>query len=82
MKPLARANSPAVSMAILLQAELRSMVGYDILDVKAERIQIPILPLIVSIAVFLIADIDSPRRGAVHVHPQNLIRLSESLCAR
>ena len=38
-----------------------------------------ILPFLVSIAFFLIADIDSPRRGVVRVSPQNLIILSQSL---
>jgi hypothetical protein len=38
-----------------------------------------ILPLVVSIAFLLIADIDSPRRGLIHVTPQNLESLSYSL---
>ncbi len=38
-----------------------------------------IMPLLVAIAFFFIADIDSPRRGVIHVVPQNLISLSESL---
>jgi len=38
-----------------------------------------VLPFLLSIAFFLIADIDSPRRGVIRVHPQNLISLSESL---
>ena len=38
-----------------------------------------ILPFLVSIAFFLIADIDSPRRGVIRVSPQNLIILSQSL---
>lgn len=38
-----------------------------------------VLPFLVSIAFFLIADIDSPRRGVIHVIPQNLISLSQSL---
>lgn len=37
------------------------------------------LPFLLSIAFFLIADIDSPRRGVIRVRPQNLISLSESL---
>jgi hypothetical protein len=37
------------------------------------------LPFLVAIAFFLIADIDSPRRGVIHVAPQNLISLSQSL---
>jgi hypothetical protein len=38
-----------------------------------------VLPFLVSIAFFLIADIDSPRRGVIRVAPQNLISLSRSL---
>ena len=38
-----------------------------------------ILPILVSIAFFLIADIDSPRRGVIRVSPQNLISLAQSL---
>lgn len=38
-----------------------------------------VLPLLVSIAFFLIADIDSPRRGVIRVAPQNLISLAQSL---
>src|SRR5262249_7420990 len=36
------------------------------------------LPLAVSISFFLIADVDSPRRGLIRVQPQNLISLSQS----
>jgi hypothetical protein len=38
-----------------------------------------ILPLILSISFLLIADIDSPRGGFIHVTPQNLLSLSQSL---
>lgn len=38
-----------------------------------------VLPFLVSIAFFLIADIDSPRRGVIRVAPQNLIALQQSL---
>jgi len=38
-----------------------------------------VLPLIISLAFFLIADIDGPRSGAIRVPPQNLISLSQSL---
>ncbi len=37
------------------------------------------LPFLVSIAFFLISDIDSPRWGVIRVSPQNLISLSRSL---
>jgi hypothetical protein len=38
-----------------------------------------ILPIALSISLFLIADIDSPRGGVIRVRPQNLQRLAESL---
>jgi hypothetical protein len=38
-----------------------------------------ILPLALSISFFLIADIDSPRGGAIRIYPQNLEGLSQSL---
>jgi hypothetical protein len=40
-----------------------------------------VLPLIVSISFFLIADIDSPRAGIIRVPPHNLISLSQSMKA-
>jgi len=40
-----------------------------------------ILPLAVSLSLFLIADIDSPRGGLIHVQPQNLTALTRSLHA-
>jgi len=57
------------------------LVGYGAQNVKAEGILILILPLLVAIAFFLIADIDSPHGGVIHVHPQNLASLAESLRA-
>jgi|SRR5277367_6474965 len=38
-----------------------------------------ILPIALSISLFLIADIDSPRQGAIRVRPQNLESLAASL---
>jgi hypothetical protein len=40
-----------------------------------------LMPFIVSISFFLIADIDSPRSGMIRVSPENLISLSRSLLA-
>jgi len=57
------------------------LVGYGARNVKAERILLLVLPLLVAIAFFLIADIDSPRGGVIRVKPQNLVSLVESLRA-
>jgi hypothetical protein len=40
-----------------------------------------ILPVVIAIAFFFIADIDSPRRGTIRVSPENLYSLAESLRA-
>ena len=40
-----------------------------------------VLPLIVAISFFLIADLDSPRGGIIHVFPHNLMSLSHSISA-
>jgi hypothetical protein len=38
-----------------------------------------VLPIAISVSLFLIADIDSPRGGIIRVHPRNLEYLAESL---
>jgi hypothetical protein len=55
------------------------LVGVGARDGRASRGLLVILPLVLSIAFFLIADIDSPRRGVIHVAPINLHGLSKSL---
>jgi hypothetical protein len=55
------------------------LIGFGSKSVKAHSMMLLVLPLIVSIAFFLIADIDSPRRGVIRVIPQNLLSLSQSL---
>jgi hypothetical protein len=41
-----------------------------------------VLPLVIAIAFFLIADIESPRLGIISVVPENLLGLAESLLAQ
>ena len=53
------------------------LIGYG--ERKRNRLLLMVLPLAVSISFFLVADIDSPRRGLISVTPQNLLSLSESL---
>jgi hypothetical protein len=38
-----------------------------------------VLPLVVSISLLLIADIDAPRHGLIHISPQNLQSLAQSM---
>ncbi len=56
--------------------------GYSTHPTKLRPFLILVLPIIVSIAFFLIADIDSTRNGIIRINPQNLIRISNSLHIR
>jgi len=67
----------AWSLMIVLGICCSLLVGYG--SHQEKGLLITILPFLLSIAFFLIADIDSPRRGVIRVHPQNLISLQESL---
>jgi hypothetical protein len=57
------------------------LIGFGAQNARAERLLHLVLPLVVSISFFLIADIDSPRHGLILVNPQNLVSLAESLRA-
>jgi hypothetical protein len=57
------------------------LLGYGARSAKAGRVLHLVMPLVVSISFFLIADIDSPRRGVILLNPQNLVSLAESLRA-
>lgn len=53
--------------------------GFNARQGTSKRSWFFVLPGIVAIAFFLIADMDSPRRGVIQVRPENLISLSTSL---
>jgi len=59
----------------LMAISCNLLVGYG--DHRARALILSILPGIVSISFFLIADIDSPRGGVINVLPQNLIATSQ-----
>lgn len=54
-----------------------ALFGYATHARKATAVQV-VLPLVISVAFFLIADLDSPRTGLVHVTAQNLRALADS----
>ena len=55
------------------------LVGYNRRQPGGKARQVVILPAIVAVSFFLIADMDSPRRGVIRVFPQNLIAASGSM---
>jgi hypothetical protein len=58
------------------------LVGVGARGGRAGRGLLVVLPLVLSIAFFLIADIDSPRRGVINVAPLNLYSLAKGLRAQ
>jgi hypothetical protein len=70
----------ALMEAIAICCNLLS--GY-VLRLKRRKIDpFVILPLLVSISFYLIAELDSPRGGFVRVSPQNLVSVYRSFSAR
>jgi hypothetical protein len=57
------------------------LVGYGVRAFKPEAYFIWVLPAVISIAFFLIADIDSPRGGLIRVTPQNLADVARGMHA-
>jgi hypothetical protein len=55
------------------------LVGYHARRTESKHPRFFILPLVVAVSFFLIADLDSPRHGLIQVRPQNLVSLSASL---
>ena len=66
-----------VMLAIALLANL--LMGASAKISPKGRWLLLVVPAIISIALFLVADIDSPRAGRIRIKPQNLMSLSESL---
>jgi hypothetical protein len=58
------------------------LIGYGLRNAERKATLLLVLPIVVSISFFLISDIDSPRGGIIHVPPQNLTSLSQSLHGR
>lgn len=69
----------AWGLMILIGIFCNLLIGYGGRDTETHRFLFPVLPLVVAISLFLIADIDSPRGGVIRVVPQNLESLAQSL---
>jgi hypothetical protein len=64
-------------LLIIISIFCNLLMGYDAPGKSAFFLLI--LPIFLSVSLFLIADIDSPRRGIILVEPHNLESLAESL---
>jgi hypothetical protein len=70
----------AWTLLILISIFCNLLVGYS--SHGRSGLLLLVLPLALSISLFLIADIDSPHAGVIRVRPQNLQSLAESLHSR
>jgi hypothetical protein len=55
------------------------LVGFGARNFKRNIGLFMIFPMMVSIAFFLIADIDSPRGGVIRIDPRNLLDLKHNI---
>ena len=74
-----RIPQAAWSLLIAIAISCNLLIGYGSRSAGARSGLLLVLPLVVSISFLLIADIDSPRGGFIHIVPQNLKSLAESL---
>jgi len=67
----------AWAMMGLMAIACNLLVGYG--ERRKGELFLFILPVVVSISFYLIADLDSPRGGTIHVHPQNLLAAAQGM---
>jgi hypothetical protein len=58
------------------------LLGFGGRHVRSRPLIFLMLPFVIATSFYLIAEIDSPRNGLIHVVPDNLMSLSQSLQAR
>jgi hypothetical protein len=67
----------AWAMMALMAISCNLLIGYS--ERRRGAMLLFILPFVISVAFFLIADLDSPRGGVIRVHPQNLLAALQSM---
>jgi hypothetical protein len=67
----------AWAMMAMMAITCNLLVGYG--ERRKGELILFVLPVVVSLAFYLIADLDSPRGGIIRVHPQNLQATAQSL---
>lgn len=72
-----RIPEAAWALMLLIAIFANAMLGYGARRMNSKLFLV--LPLVVAISFFLIADIDSPRRGVIRVKPQNLLSVRDTM---
>ena len=66
-------------LLIVIALFANGLVGYAAQQTRHTALLLWILPVLVSISFFLVADIDSPRGGIIRIPPKDLIALQKTL---
>jgi hypothetical protein len=74
-----RIPTAAWGLMVTIAIVCNLLAGYGSRGAKSGVKLLPALPLVISIAFMLIADIDTPRSGIIRVKPRNLMSLDQSL---
>jgi len=74
-----RFHIPAAAWLLMLLIAIAGNLLLGLCEKRRSAVTLVILPVIVSIPFFLIADIDSPRAGVIRVNPVNLIAHAQSM---
>jgi hypothetical protein len=74
---LDRIPNPAWGLMIVIALYCNLLIGFS--ESRTEMRALLVFPVVVSIAFYLIAEIDSPHGGMIRVVPYNLVSLSQSM---
>jgi hypothetical protein len=74
-----RIPSAAWFLMMIIAMTCNALVGYSAQQTASTPRLIFILPAIVAVSFYLIAEVESPRRGLIRVVPQNMLSLARSL---
>ena len=74
-----RIPTTAWALLITIACVANLLVGYATRQGRSRALLLVVLPALVSVAMFLIADIDSPRGGVIRIPPRDLVSLQQSL---
>ncbi|MBV8488929.1 MAG: hypothetical protein JO199_00265 [Candidatus Eremiobacteraeota bacterium] len=72
---------PAVAWLLMIAIAIAcsTLFGFLAQPTKGKLRRSLLVPVVVSVALYLIADLDSPRRGLINVEPNNLVSLQAAL---
>ncbi|MES2219484.1 MAG: hypothetical protein V4587_00780 [Acidobacteriota bacterium] len=77
-----RIPTPAWILMAIIAICSSLLLGFGGHHLRSRPLIFLVLPFVITTALYLIAEIDSPRNGLIHVTPENLVNISRSLQTR